>query len=472
MVNRLFVTLFSLWIYSTSLYAWKIEANSITVNSTVGNTITHINFRQSYETIPLVFLLASNEGSDSATLRIKNITSSGFDVYTVEPDGNDGEHDAMTSIPYIAIEEGSHEFPDGTKIEAYKVSTSIFQGRKIQGKSWDSISLNGFSSTPIVLGQIQSVNSERTDVSVPSSVSQPWMTTAINSVSSTGFSFALERSETESGTLQSEEVAYLVMEGNLNGTVHSFLSNSGQNIAYESIVSSVYIKGWNNSSTGYSVGFSQSYTNPIAIATKSTRKGNNGGWLRRCSISTNSINLVVDEDISSDTERSHIAESASVLVFSQPFDAEFRNSGKPNLKIQKSSYTVYDPILLSANPKAIPGAIVEYTINVENQGDGEVDNNSVVISDVVPENMKLCTANILECSEVGLTQGITNSGLTLGSVEYSNNNGTSFNYTPTADGYGFDSMVTDIRMNMNGVLEASDGVNHPSFQLKFKMGIN
>ncbi len=53
-----------------------------------------------------------------------------------------------------------------------------------------------------------------------------------------------------------------------------------------------------------------------------TRIGGDGGWLRRCSLSSSDVNFVIDEDQYADPERSHSANSAGILVFSTPFDAE------------------------------------------------------------------------------------------------------------------------------------------------------
>lgn len=320
-------------------YAWKIEADKVTVLNTAGNTVTHINFRQVYNTPPLVFTLMPQSGSHSAALRIRNVSTTGFDIYTVEPDGNDGPHAQVGAVPYIAVEAGSHVLPDGTRIVAGTVSTSRFQSRILTGGSWQAVNLSGFSTTPTVLAQIQTRQNERTDQAVPAAVSQPWITTAINNVSSNGFDIALERSETTTGTLNTNEtIAYLAIDSGLNSGNHYFGDNDGQKIEYESILSAQIIKGWDDASAGYTVNFAKTYSNPIAVATKNTHAGNDGGWLRRKSISESQIALVVDEDIATDAERTHTTERAGILLFSQPFDVDFFNSGQAELIINEVMY--------------------------------------------------------------------------------------------------------------------------------------
>ncbi len=312
-------------IFISLLNAWQIEANKITVNNTDNDTVTHIEFQKAFETTPLVFTLTDDYGSDPAVLRVVNVTRTGFDIYTIEPQGEDGPHARMTSIPYIAISKGEHTFPDGTKIVADTIDTKVYQSRLLSGSSWDSVNLNGFNTTPVILAEIQTRNNERTDESVPDSVSKPYMTVAIDNVSSSGFNIALERSETTEGEItQTEKVAYLAIDSGLNGGKHYFGSLSGVKIEYETIRTDEIIRGWDDGDT--TINFSKSYDDPIVVATKNTRNGGNGGWLRRGSVNSSSITLKVDEDRAYDSERSHRGEAAGILLFSDPFSAEFIDS--------------------------------------------------------------------------------------------------------------------------------------------------
>lgn len=143
----------------------------------------------------------------------------------------------------------------------------------------------------------------------------------------------------------------------------------------------------------------------------------------------------------------------------------------PNIKLEKNSVTVYDPINLAVNPKAIPLATVKYNILLRNEGLGVTDNNSVILQDIIPANMSLCVATIAQCKEIALVEGVVSSGLSLGVVSYSNNGGVTFNYVPTADALGLDSSVTTIKFALDGVFNASDGINHPSATLEVYMGV-
>ncbi len=331
----LFVWLCFVW--PVEVFGWKMEADSVTVNRTTGDVITHITFRQTYDQVPLVFTLMDDRGSHPASLRVNNITKTGFDIYTVEPQGEDGPHMKMYKIPYIAIEPGEHTLPDGTRIVAGTVSTKKYQSYIPFLSNWEHVDLSGFSTTPVVLGEIQTRVNERTDDPVPDAVSQPWITTAISNVDRSGFDIALERSETTDGDLdQDETIAYLVMDSGLNGGNHYFGSNDASKIEYETIRSDDVIRGWDDGDAR--IGFSKSYANPIAVATKNTRDERDGGWLRRGDIYSDAITLQVEEDRARDTERSHTTERAGLVIFSEPFDAEFLPTSDARMLINEVMY--------------------------------------------------------------------------------------------------------------------------------------
>jgi len=331
----LFVWLCFVW--PVEVWSWKMEADKIRVNTTTNDVKTHVVFRQVFDVVPLVFTLTDDRGGHPAALRVNNITATGFDIYSVEPQGEDGPHLAMYQTPYIAVEPGEHTLPDGTRIVAGTVSTKKYQSKIPFLSNWEHVNLSGFSTTPVVLGEIQTRTNERTDDPVPDAVSKPWITTIVSNVNSNGFDIALERSETTEGTLAQEEtVAYLVMDSGLNGGNHYFGSNDASKIEYETIRSDDVIRGWDDGDAR--IDFSKSYSNPIAVATKNTRSESDGGWLRRGVVERSYITLQVDEDRARDTERRHVTERAGIVIFSEPFDAEFLPTSDARMLINEVMY--------------------------------------------------------------------------------------------------------------------------------------
>jgi uncharacterized repeat protein (TIGR01451 family) len=142
-----------------------------------------------------------------------------------------------------------------------------------------------------------------------------------------------------------------------------------------------------------------------------------------------------------------------------------------NLTVTKTSQVLSDPVSGTNNPKAIPGAIVEYSITVSNAGTASIDADAVVIRDPFPTTISPYVATG-GGPPVTLVDGIPSSGLTLSygtGVSWSNQIGgdVPFTYIPVPDGTGFDSSATGIRINPTGTLAAAG-----SFTIKFKARIN
>lgn len=144
----------------------------------------------------------------------------------------------------------------------------------------------------------------------------------------------------------------------------------------------------------------------------------------------------------------------------------------PDLLVTKSVQTVSDPINGSSNPKAIPGAVMLYTIDVSNQGPGTVDNNTLLVEDAVPANTDLFV-DTGSGDPIVFTEGAVASGLTYSytaNVSFSNQvgGGPPFSYTPNPDADGFDSAVTGYRVNPGGLMNAASGAGTPSFSVLFR----
>jgi len=149
--------------------------------------------------------------------------------------------------------------------------------------------------------------------------------------------------------------------------------------------------------------------------------------------------------------------------------------GTTIINISKNSAVLSDPVNLT-NPKAILGAIVEYTIAVENSGFGYVDADSLVITDPLAANTTFYFGSPFNPSNI--IDGAIVSGLTVpldfNDVTYSNDGGSTF-IVPVIDGSGFDITsppINFIRINPTGEFSGSDGTNHPSMELKFRVRVD
>ena len=158
------------------------------------------------------------------------------------------------------------------------------------------------------------------------------------------------------------------------------------------------------------------------------------------------------------------------------------NNAFPQINMKKTSTVISDGIN-TTNPKRIPGALIDYDITATNLGPGIADNNTVLISDAIPSNTALFVNDIsgTGTGPVRFIDGSPPSGLyynfinlasTTDSVSFSNNNGGSYNYTPSPNANGTDSSVTNIRISATGQFLAPSGSGNPSFQFKFRVKVD
>jgi hypothetical protein len=140
-----------------------------------------------------------------------------------------------------------------------------------------------------------------------------------------------------------------------------------------------------------------------------------------------------------------------------------------------------DPVNGTSNPKYIPGAVALYTIQITNTGSASPDSNSVFVFDAVPAHTTLYVGDLTGTNSgpVQFVDGSTTSGLSYtyaglasstDNVDFSNNGGASYTYTPAPDANGYDATVTNIRINPQGTFAASGG--SPSFQVNFRVKVN
>lgn len=134
-----------------------------------------------------------------------------------------------------------------------------------------------------------------------------------------------------------------------------------------------------------------------------------------------------------------------------------KRAANATLGMAKTSVLVSDPVNGTTNPKAIPGAIVRYSFQVQNSGPAAVDNNTLLIVDTLPLQIIVGSA-----AAPVFTQGSPTSGLTFNSatdVRYSNSatkpaTFAACGYTPVA---AYDPAVKFICLRPQGAMAGSTG---------------
>jgi hypothetical protein len=144
------------------------------------------------------------------------------------------------------------------------------------------------------------------------------------------------------------------------------------------------------------------------------------------------------------------------------------NPTKAILSTTKAWVVLSDPQNGTTNPKAIPGALIQYSITVTNSGPGTVDAGTIVAVDPLPTQIMAYVAG----TPITFTNGPVASGLT---YNYATNvtwtkavgGNSAFTYTPVPDGQGFDTLVTGIRIAPGGAMAGATLTSQPSFTLTF-----
>lgn len=372
----------------------RMEGRFIQLQNTYTTPVwTQVNFQQTYDAPPAVFMLSTNQGSNPAIIRIRNVTTTGFEALPLEPSGEDGEHITM-GAHYFAVETGIHAFDDGTILEVGKVNinnlqygTTNYGGDRdfVVPRSWHTLNfVTNFSQTPTFFHSLQTINN--LDSVVPQTALVPFYTVAANNLNSTSIQLALDASETIRGSSSlTETIAYMAVEPGSNRT---FSDDDGNIVTWETLFSGSIIDGWSDGCNN--VFFQNTYTDvPLVAASKVTRNGSDGGWLRSCRLDNTRLGLVVDEDRSWDSERNHAFENASVLAMDR---SRFVFSGE-----------------FPSCDEVFPGAVASYTsseVVSPNTGTIElngftriIDNNGAIVTTRNLQTTGSVTCNGISCGQ-------------------------------------------------------------------------
>lgn len=458
--------------------AGRLEAGTFEAHDTLGTTNRtpdFVPFQEPFDEAPIAVAISDSNGGNSASIRITNVTTTGFDELILEPDNWDGRHLAQAT-QYIAVEPGRHLLSDGTIIEAGFVDlTNVQFGTGFSGgvASWRSVNFSApMLGTPIILHQLQSANSETRNVGNQSS--RPHITSIAQSPSPTGFQLAIERSQANSGPFpSSERIGWIAIQSGQNG---SFPNTSGTTINWSTRTSPANIRGWADGCFDTVHGLPGA-ANPVVIAKKISRNNEDGGWFRYCTINSATIGLRVDEDRDQDNERSidtADAESAAIIAFSQSFHANLR----ADLGVTKVNTGAINANGTDFN---VPGATVSYLITVFNSGNAPPAQGSIFVTDELPAQLALLLADFGAAGSgpVEFTDGSPATTVTCAFVSFSATNdcfsfstdGSDFSYVPADSGDGTDPNVRFIRIQPSGIMNAEAGAGPPNFELRFRAKI-
>ncbi len=270
----------------------------------VDGTWAVVSLDNSYTSPVVVAAVVYANNTAPVVVRVQNVTATSFEVKLQNP--SDGAV-AADDVHYLVIEEGKWALPDGTKIEAARVSSD---GTNAYG-SWASSAMEAYPyqqtyTSPVVLGQVMSANDARWSAFWTNNGSQ-------KSPPTSSAAYVGKEVAEDTVTARATEMLGVVVIETGSGSVDG--------VPYQSFLGADSVRGVDNGPP-FSYGLSGFSAAPqVGIVTQAAMDGGNGGWAMlygASPLSASSIDLVIDEDQIKDTERKHTTEQVGVLVFESP----------------------------------------------------------------------------------------------------------------------------------------------------------
>ena len=233
-------------------------------------------------TNPVVKMFAEDITGDPFTIRVRDITDTGFEFQLDEYDYQDGST-ALENISWIAVASGSHVLDNGLEIQAGFVTAT--------NQTASSVAFNSSLTAPVVFSQVSSDN----ELSA--------VATRNDNVTSTGFDVAMEEEEANSTAHATEDIGWIAIES--GGSVASgiLVGTTGDVVTHT------------NTTVNYGGTFGST---PTFIADMQTTDGGDTSVTAGGSaVGTSSAQVYIDEETSGDGETSHTTENVGYVALEE-----------------------------------------------------------------------------------------------------------------------------------------------------------
>ena len=137
---------------------------TVTVKMEVGTvSIDHnwqtVSLTETFTDLVVVAKPLSYNGNHPSTVRIRNVTSSSFDIRIQEWDYLDGSH-ATEQVSWLVIEKGHWILPNGAHVEAGTINTNSTGTGSFASVKFS----NPFNNKPVVISSVITFNGDDTVV--------------------------------------------------------------------------------------------------------------------------------------------------------------------------------------------------------------------------------------------------------------------------------------------------------------------
>ncbi len=271
------------------------------VNNVGSGSWTDVTLPESYDS--MVVVASANYGSGDApgVVRIDNAAGNQFQMRVAGPDSADVI--SGVTVYYTVMEEGVYTTADdGFKAEAVRYESTVTD----HDSSWvgENRSYANSYQNPVVVGQVMSANDPAWSVFWARGTSQ------LNPPSASALYTGKHVGEDSDTTREVETVGYLVFEAG---------SGAVDGVDYIAGTGSDTVSGYDDSPP-YLYGFGPLQSADSAVVSQVGMDGGNGGWpilYGANALTSNSLSLAIDEDQLNDSERVHITEQVSYLIFGE-----------------------------------------------------------------------------------------------------------------------------------------------------------
>jgi hypothetical protein len=254
----------------------------------------------------MVVVCTPNYDSTSPPVIVRVDEAEG-DSFRVRVDRTDGANTLIqgVTIHYMVVEQGVYTQADhGVKMEAVKFLSTITD----ENNSWvgQSMPYSNSYANPVILGQVMTYNDPRfsTFWSCGSSRTDPPNSSNLK----VGKTVLEDPVEDPDNIRVDEVIGYIVIEAG---------SGDIEGVKYSAALGNDSVRGVDDAPP-YNYTLNALFTPEVAIASQSAMDGGNGGWAVLYGdnpVTADTLNLVIDEDQSGDSERAHTTEQVGYVVF-------------------------------------------------------------------------------------------------------------------------------------------------------------
>jgi hypothetical protein len=160
----------------------------------------------------------------------------------------------------------------------------------------------------------------------------------------------------------------------------------------------------------------------------------------------------------------------------------FHCAGNADIQLTSSVNVINDPVNGTSQPKAIPGAVLQHTVNAKNIGNLSTDLNSTTLVQAINDKSKMYVGDLSAGSPIifndgtstqasGLSYSFTSLASTTDSIAFSTD-GNNFNYTPVADADGYDVNITHFRLTLGGTFKPTYTGITPTFNFIYQVKLD